>query len=325
IFQGGGGAGQATEAKNTIIGAVVGLALALGSYTVLNLINPDLVTFKALRLEIVDREEFSLGFSYADPTPEQEEGVIAEPATSTPSGGTSRDKLLSVCKSRSAGGTVTASDLKAILKTWIDIGTVGGATYIRGGFTKQSACTNNAQKDYALKILNDQGIKIPEGAAHEDLKQLYQQEIVDKVFEDGRLCGDCVSWTQQLFECAGMGYQLRFPAMKSRKEQYLKYRISTSDNSCAEARDNIPGGIKFGDIIHYRNLSDAGHMVTYIGDNGISGLEDYEIVEMGGAKSAKCEIVKGLNNALNCVRIHKTWSGWNKKKKFCDIFRVLGN
>jgi len=52
-----GDAGKIGDAKKTIIGATVGLALALGSYAILNLINPDLVSFKSLRLALVERVE----------------------------------------------------------------------------------------------------------------------------------------------------------------------------------------------------------------------------------------------------------------------------
>lgn len=52
-----GNAAKISEAKKRIANAVVGLILALGSYTVLFLVNPDLVTFKALRLAVVQREE----------------------------------------------------------------------------------------------------------------------------------------------------------------------------------------------------------------------------------------------------------------------------
>lgn len=46
----GGNAGRVTQAKEYIGGAVVGLTLALGSYMILNLINPDLLSLKALRI-----------------------------------------------------------------------------------------------------------------------------------------------------------------------------------------------------------------------------------------------------------------------------------
>ena len=52
-----GDSGKIGEAKKTIAGAVVGLAIALGSYTILNLINPDLVSFSSLRVPMVERHE----------------------------------------------------------------------------------------------------------------------------------------------------------------------------------------------------------------------------------------------------------------------------
>jgi len=77
------------EAKKTIVGAVIGLALALGSYTVLNLINPDLVTFKALRLAVVEEDIFDAELDKTkvntmEPTEELETEVTpAEPPTPT--------------------------------------------------------------------------------------------------------------------------------------------------------------------------------------------------------------------------------------------------
>lgn len=54
----GGDAGKIGEAKKTITQAAIGLILALGSYTVLSLINPDLVTFNSLRLALIERQDF---------------------------------------------------------------------------------------------------------------------------------------------------------------------------------------------------------------------------------------------------------------------------
>ncbi|MDO8599594.1 MAG: pilin, partial [bacterium] len=47
-----GGSGRLSTAKEWIGNAVVGLLLLVGSYVVLNLINPDLVRFQALRIRI---------------------------------------------------------------------------------------------------------------------------------------------------------------------------------------------------------------------------------------------------------------------------------
>ena len=56
----GGSAGRVGKAKETITGAVLGLLLALGSYTVLYTINPDLVSFEALKIKIVQRQELEV-------------------------------------------------------------------------------------------------------------------------------------------------------------------------------------------------------------------------------------------------------------------------
>ena len=69
----GGSADRVGRAKETISGAAIGLILALGSYMVLYVINPDLVSFEALKvkiiernsLEIVDRGDVCDGFSSA--------------------------------------------------------------------------------------------------------------------------------------------------------------------------------------------------------------------------------------------------------------------
>jgi hypothetical protein len=55
----GGDPGKITKAKGIIVNAVVGLFIAVGSYTVLSLVNTDLVSFKSLRIEIVQRKEYN--------------------------------------------------------------------------------------------------------------------------------------------------------------------------------------------------------------------------------------------------------------------------
>lgn len=312
----GGDAGKIGEARKTIAQAAIGLVLALGSYTVLNLVNPDLVSFKALRLALIERQEFVEGLGYADPSEEQQQEYISNPAT--PTGSDYRSQLLSVCKPRKAEGLASAANLKAILPLWLDIGRVGGATYIRGGLTRKSKCSSNPQQSYAISIFKKYNIPYDESSSAKELKNIYQTAITDKVYADGRLCGDCVTWTQQLYECAGMGYRFRLPAMKQRKADYLQYRVGTSEQSCRDAANSISGGLKFGDVIHYRSTSGARHMVTYIGGGGF----EWEVMEMGGGRSAKCQDIPGLGK-LNCVRVHKSWRGWDKERQFCDIFRIL--
>ena len=71
-----GDAGKIGEAKKTIVGAAVGLAIALGSYTILALINPDLVSFKSLRVQVVEREEY--GVNVENGGFEQGQGIETE-------------------------------------------------------------------------------------------------------------------------------------------------------------------------------------------------------------------------------------------------------
>jgi len=61
-----GDAGKIGEAKKTIVGAVIGLVIGLGSYTILNLINPNLVSFKSLTLLTVERQAFGTAEFHPD-------------------------------------------------------------------------------------------------------------------------------------------------------------------------------------------------------------------------------------------------------------------
>lgn len=68
-----GDGGKITQAQSRIKNALLGLVLALGSYTILYLVNPDLVTFKNLRIKLVDEEPLT-----TDDSPEEiEEGPVA--------------------------------------------------------------------------------------------------------------------------------------------------------------------------------------------------------------------------------------------------------
>ncbi|MBI4457404.1 hypothetical protein HY633_00380 [Candidatus Uhrbacteria bacterium] len=54
----GGDAGRVTQGKERIQNALIGLFLSLGVYIILNAINPDLVTFKGLQIQVIKRREF---------------------------------------------------------------------------------------------------------------------------------------------------------------------------------------------------------------------------------------------------------------------------
>lgn len=55
----GGSSEKISKAKETIIGAVMGLILALGSYLILNTINPALVSFKSFDIKTLEKAQLS--------------------------------------------------------------------------------------------------------------------------------------------------------------------------------------------------------------------------------------------------------------------------
>lgn len=55
-----GDAAQISSAKERIQGALIGLFILLGSYIMLYIINPDLVTFKSLKVQVIDRKTFTV-------------------------------------------------------------------------------------------------------------------------------------------------------------------------------------------------------------------------------------------------------------------------
>ncbi len=59
----GGDAGKVSRGKERITDAVTGLALTLGAYLLLNALNPDLVQFGVLSVDMLDREKFA-GMTY---------------------------------------------------------------------------------------------------------------------------------------------------------------------------------------------------------------------------------------------------------------------
>lgn len=80
----GGNASATGSAKQMISGAVIGLILALGSYTVLYTINPDLVSFRDLRIKLVGRDviDFSEEDFSAQDTTVQNTEILCQTKTS---------------------------------------------------------------------------------------------------------------------------------------------------------------------------------------------------------------------------------------------------
>lgn len=64
----GGSADAITSAKKRIVGAVTGLVLALGSYTILYAVNPELVQFRSLRVQFVKPIPLESTEGFPEPT-----------------------------------------------------------------------------------------------------------------------------------------------------------------------------------------------------------------------------------------------------------------
>lgn len=91
----GGSAQRTAAAKNRIVNALTGLVLALGSYVILNTINPDLVNFKALRFQSVSHVPVDFA-NYSDPGNDAPPGPIDISAAGFASG------AKAFCRSKSA-------------------------------------------------------------------------------------------------------------------------------------------------------------------------------------------------------------------------------
>lgn len=70
----GGNSAQIEAAKERIGKAIIGLLITIGSYTILYVINPELVAFKSLKVQYVDTEPLNSGHSVKD-----EERIIPPP------------------------------------------------------------------------------------------------------------------------------------------------------------------------------------------------------------------------------------------------------
>lgn len=101
-----GGGQQKTDAYKKIFKAIIGLAIAWGSYAILYNINPDLVTFNALKVKYIDPIALE-GEGEKDMSPEQ-----AEAADASYSSGSGRT-ISSLIGSYKGGGCSDATGAKA--------------------------------------------------------------------------------------------------------------------------------------------------------------------------------------------------------------------
>jgi len=294
-----GDAGRVGAAKKRIMNAVVGLTLLIGSYLLLNIVNPNLVLLPALRVRSVVMEEFEyIGADEAQTTPSGGDFDWSGSAAPTTSNGTAtREGLQAVCK---RGSPATLEEFRNILSTWVSLGRRGAAVYVRGGRTGRSSCTNHGTADWIRNHLTSHSVTFSASASLEDLRSIYQREMVDKIYADGRMCGDCVSWTGQLFACGGYNVAI-WQMMFSTGGQYFLAQGTT----CAEAASRVQGGLRFGDVFRSDN---KGHMFTYTGGAGLP----YEIIEMGGLRGSRTTIpgIEGNMAAINAHTSKEAYFAW---------------
>ncbi|MFH2063530.1 MAG: hypothetical protein ABIJ46_05285 [bacterium] len=319
-----GDSGRIGQAKKRITDAAIGLAILVGSYALLATINPNLVLLPTLRIQSVERETIEyVGYDEATVSPGGGDFSWTGSGVPAVSGSATRENLQSVCQ---RGTPATVEAFRNILTTWVALGRQGAAVYVRGGRTGRNGCSNNGSAAWIRNHLTLHHVAFPEGATVETLRSIYQAEMVDKIFAAGRMCGDCVSWTGQLFACAG--YNVAIAVMKvSENGQYYLAQGST----CAEAARNIPGGLRFGDVFYSDNV---GHMFTYTGGAGLP----YEIVEMGGLRGSLTSI-PGIDGTIAAINGHPSkdayfsWIDRNRgdrnetlgtsRRQACRAYRIL--
>lgn len=239
-----GSAGQIDRAKKMLLQAVTGLIVAVGSYTILFAINPELVAFKSLRVKYIETVPLSLENQLTDefggdPSDEpdlfSENGVISD--------GKYRERMMEACQQKNGFSLDSypkrVERLKSIIETWKKVGVdEGGAIYIRGGSANCSYF--NVDSRWLINVMANAYKKDPNllnltGACKDSVAQAadlrykqrgpigqqfgqqcvknngqwyteYKRLAVDRAKDAGLLCGDCASTVRTLyFQCFNKG------------------------------------------------------------------------------------------------------------------------
>lgn len=174
-------AGNATRAgngKTIIINAVIGLLLAFGSYLILYTINPELVTFKNIRLSIIERSEIDFD---NNPVEDQEGNVsIGDMAATGNFGGTAASNWTELRNLAGCTRTPYESRDEALAAfnraTQAFIASRGSVDYVSGGSPNATTCGSCASCD---------------------------AETLSRVQAKTNICLDCATFTRALFTCLG--------------------------------------------------------------------------------------------------------------------------
>ncbi|MFZ5364323.1 MAG: pilin [Patescibacteria group bacterium] len=289
----GGAADRVSTAKSFIESSLVGLVIALTSYLLLYVINPNLVGFESLKVKYIERVNlpmdaivsFATGGFDAE-TYSSTEGSTLPPAT----GDTPAAKAASLCQSDPGSYEARIANLRSILPQWLEICKNKGCGYIKGGWTDGCQSTSGGARMATAMFcsLKKNNLPLPQGCENfidlddcssggrgpqecwTPLATYYNEQLAKLMCNNGVIIGDCLTWSHQLLNCAGR--------TKHRIPQYSRGGLAASEYLVFEANGiedalnkiNARGGLKFGDLLWSNAF---GHNFMYA---------DGKIVEMGG-------------------------------------------
>ncbi len=298
-----GDSGKVSDAKETLSRAVIGVLLALGSYAILNLINPELVNLRALRIQLVERIETPGDLILADQgsTADDEayssasSPAFASAPEPTPTEGSFRARMYEACGNRQGMSLPTTEEklsrLRNIVSAWAEIGArQGGAIYVNGG---NSGCTGNHARPAFMQSLLPRlsGFQQPScGAAQScpgEWRSEYNRLVTQPARNAGMFCGDCATTIRSLYDCFQSGGSLGQTVMRLRPESCS--RQVSSPNYVFKVQAGADGRIsqsellqaaqrlRFGDVLGWKKPGGAGHVFMYTGGANLG----FEILEMG--------------------------------------------
>ncbi|NIP33097.1 hypothetical protein GWN26_13880 [Candidatus Saccharibacteria bacterium] len=295
----GGDAGKIGEAKKTIVQAVIGLAIALGSYTILSIINPNLVMFSSFRLALIDRQEYkfdSASFGLADDTGAYDDVISDLPIPDTDF--ISYKDMMQYCPSDKTDQSQYSSNYNTVIKYWMEA-LPKKVVYVGGGFMKGGICNASNGDNYLVKKLAKKGYEEWNG----DI-------VAYRAWANslgGTYCGDCLTFSRTIYRCiAGIN-----PLPKKTNKSAAKYYYETTD-AFLEDYNNNKLSIKPGTFIWLGG--GCGHAINY------TGIKGNEIIEMGGGPPK----ITINEHTANSVRVKPSLASYLEmkwiKKQDCPIY-----
>lgn len=295
----GGDAGKIGEAKKTISQAAIGLIIALGSYTILSLVNPNLVSFNSFRLALIDRQEYKFdegAFGDAD-----DSGVFDDVITEMPIPDTdfiSYKDMMQYCPKDTTDTGNYLSNYNTVIKYWMNA-LPKRVAYVGGGFMNGGICNASNGDNYLVKKLSKNGYEEWNG----DI-------VAYRAWANslgGTYCGDCLTFTRTIYKCiANIN-----PLPKKTNKSVAKYYYETTDLFLQDYNSKKIS-LEPGTFLWLGG--GCGHAINY------TGMKGNEIIEMGGGPP-KIEINE---HTANSVRVKPSLANYLEmkwiKKQDCPIY-----